>query len=62
MRAQLRKLSRAPDAGWWVRERVDMVLLAAKGWSAPLIAQHLGCSDKTVRRVLRAFEAKGVEA
>lgn len=31
MRAQLRKLSRAPDAGWWVRERVDMVLLAAQG-------------------------------
>lgn len=62
MRAQLRKLSRAPDAGWWVRERVDMVLLAAKGWSAPLIAQHLGCSDKTVRRMLRAFEAHGVEA
>ncbi len=62
MRAQLRKLSRAPDAGWWVRERVDMVLLAAQGWSAPLIAQHLGCSDKTVRRMLRAFEARGVEA
>lgn len=62
MRAQLRERSRAPDAGWWVRERVDMVLLAAKGWSASLIAQHLGCSDKTVRRVLSAFRIRGVEA
>jgi hypothetical protein len=46
-RERMRELSRALDAGWWVRDRVEMVLLAAEGWSAPLIAQHLGCSDKT---------------
>jgi transposase len=62
MRERLRELSRSPDAGWWVRDRVEMVLLAAEGWSAPLIAHHLGCSDKTVRRVLAAFRSTGVDA
>ncbi len=62
MRERLRELSRSPDAGWWGHDRVEMVLLAAEGWSAPLIAQHLGCSDKTVRRVLAAFRSTGVDA
>ena len=46
MRARLRALSRAPDTGW----------------SAPLIAQHLECGDKIVRRVLSAFRSKGTDA
>lgn len=61
-RERLRELSRSPDAGWWVRERVEMVLLAAEGRTAPAIAQHLGCSDKTVRRVLHAFADRGLDA
>ena len=61
-RERLRELSRSPDAGWWVRERVEMVLLAAEGRSAPAIARHLGCSDKTVRRALHAFAGTGLDA
>lgn len=61
-RERLRELSRSPEAGWWVRERVEMVLLAAEGQSAPAIARHLGCSDKTVRRVLHAFAQQGPDA
>ncbi len=42
----MRELSRTPDTGW----------------SAPLIAQHLACGDKTVRRVLSVFRSKGTDA
>jgi AraC-like DNA-binding protein len=62
MRAQHGKLSRSPDAGWWARERFELVLLAAEGWSAPRIAQHLGCSAKTLRRVLTAFRKQDMDA
>jgi putative transposase len=61
-RARLRELGRAPTVGWWVRDRVEMVLLAAEGWSAPRIAQHLGVSAQTVRRVVRAFRQHGTDA
>lgn len=61
-RARLRHLGRAPTVGWWVRDRVEMVLLASDGWSAPRIARHLGVSAATVRRVVRAFRAHGLEA
>lgn len=61
-RARLRELSRAPTAGWWVRDRVEMVLLACDGWSAPRIARHLGVSAPTVRRVVRAFRQHGTDA
>jgi transposase len=61
-RARLRELGRAPTAGWWVRDRVEMVLLASDGWSAPSIARHLGVSAPTVRRVVRAFRQHGTEA
>lgn len=44
IRMQLRDRSRAPDVPWWVRDRIEMVLLAAEGWSAPQISHHLGCS------------------
>lgn len=38
-----------------------MVLLSSAGWSPPPIAEHLGWSPETVRRVLKAFEAKGLD-
>lgn len=61
-RRRLREVARCADAGWLERERVEMVLLAAEGWSAPRIGAHLGWSAATVRRVLRAYVQGGPEA
>jgi putative transposase len=41
------------------RDRVEMVLLSAAGWSPPGIAAHLGCHPATVRAVLTRFAAEG---
>jgi transposase len=41
------------------RDRVEMVLLSATGWSPPRIARHLRCHAKTVRLVLQRFQAQG---
>jgi putative transposase len=37
------------------RDRVEMVLLAASGWSVPQIATHFHCCQQTVRRLLHRF-------
>jgi putative transposase len=42
------------------RDRVEMVLLSAAGWSPPRIAAHLRCHAKTVRLVLVRFQADGL--
>ena len=39
-----------------------MVSLSDAGWSAPRIAAHLGCCGQTVRDLLRAFLARGLDA
>jgi putative transposase len=44
------------------RDRVEMVLLSAAGWSAPRIGAHLHAHAATVRRVLRAFQSTGTAA
>jgi len=41
------------------RDRVEMVLLSATGWSPPRIAAHLGCHPVTVRAVLKRFRQVG---
>lgn len=61
-RRRLWEMSRAADAGWRERERVEMVLLADEGWSAPRIARHLGWCAATVRRVLRSYVQGGPQA
>jgi transposase len=61
-RQRLREVGRSADASWVERERVEMVLLAAEGWSAPRIAGHLGWCAATVRRVLRAYVQHGTDA
>jgi putative transposase len=45
-----------------VRDRVEMVLSADAGWSAPRIAAHLGYCGHTVRVILRDFNTRGVPA
>jgi len=42
------------------RDRVEIVLLSATGWSPPRIATHLRCHAKTVRLVLVRFQAQGL--
>jgi putative transposase len=41
------------------RDRVEMVLLSAAGWSPPRIAAHLGYHPATVRQVLVRFGEAG---
>ncbi len=45
-----------------VRDRLEMVLLGAAGWSAPRIAAHLGYCGHTVRAILRDFRQRGRDA
>lgn len=61
-RERLRALSRSTDADWVVRDRVDMVLLAAEGWSAPRIGRHLGWHAASVRRVVAGWRTRGQNA
>jgi hypothetical protein len=50
------------DPSWSPRERdrVEMVLLSAAGWSPPRIAVHFGCSVKPVRAALDQYAATGL--
>ena len=61
-RERLRGIGHSSDVDAAERDRVQMVLLAAEGWSAPRIAAHLGCSDKTVRRALKGWRERGEAA
>ncbi|AGA27606.1 helix-turn-helix domain-containing protein [Singulisphaera acidiphila] len=45
-----------------VRDRVEIILLSDAGWSPPRIAIHLGVCGQTVRDVLQAFLARGLDA
>jgi putative transposase len=45
-----------------VRDRLEMVLLAAAGWSPPRIADHLGYYPQTVRKALHGFRERGPAA
>src|SRR5438552_17997186 len=60
-RAELQSLRRSPLPPR-SRERLEAVLLADAGWSAPRIAAHLGRDPQTVRALLRDFAARGVPA
>ncbi len=55
---QVRAGLRARDA--FTFRRSQIVLASAAGRRAPQIAQQVGCTDQTVRNVLRAFAARGV--
>ena len=45
--------------GFTVR-RCHILLASARGDTAPVIAQAIGCSPQAVRNVLRAFETRGL--
>jgi putative transposase len=60
-RAELQALRRTNLAAV-SRDRLEMVLMSAAGWSPPKIAQHLGRHPHTVRSALQGFAARGTEA
>jgi putative transposase len=43
------------------RDRVEMVLLSAEGWSPPKIASHLGYCSATVRTALVSVPSTGLD-
>jgi transposase len=43
------------------RDRVEMILLSAEGWSPPKIAGHLGYCAATVRTGLAGFPTAGID-
>jgi transposase len=59
-RAQLAAGLRSSEAV--VLRRSQIVLASARGERVPQIAQAVGCSEKTVRQVIRRFSAQGVAA
>jgi transposase len=61
-RAELTTLRRDPTQRPAERDRVEMVLLSAGGWSPPRIARHLDCHPATVRQALKRFAASGSAA
>jgi putative transposase len=60
-RAELQALRRT-DVPAVTRDRLEMVLMSAAGWSPPKIAEHLGRHPHTVRAALKGFRARGPEA
>jgi transposase len=50
-------LRREPSLSPAERDRVEMVLLSAAGWSVPRIATHFRCCQATVRRLVHRFTA-----
>jgi len=59
-REQLTAGLRSSDA--FVLRRCQILLASARGERASQIARQLGCDDETVRRVIAAFNTRGVAA
>ena len=57
---RLEAVRRSTDV--YVLRRCQILLASARGERAPRIAATLGCSDQTVRNVLREFERDGLDA
>lgn len=54
---ELRVASQVP---YRVRDRAHMVLLNARGWNAPELAQIFECQEDTVRRTLKRWQKAGL--
>ena len=61
-RQHLRERCHAPDLKPRTRDRLEMVLLSATGWSVRRIAEHMHVCRATVRTWLRAYRQEGVDA
>src|SRR6478736_10551108 len=60
-RTELQSLRRT-DLPAVSRDRLEMVLMSAAGWSPPNIAAHLGRHPHTVRAARKGFAARGTAA
>src|SRR3954465_12135674 len=60
-RSELQALRRT-DLPAVSRDRLEMVLMSAAGWSPPKIAEHLNRHPHTVRAALKGFAARGSAA
>jgi hypothetical protein len=60
-RTELQTLRRT-DLPAVARDRLEMVLLSAAGWSPPRIGLHLGRHPHTVRAALKGYAARGTQA
>jgi putative transposase len=58
-REAVQALRRDPRLRPAERDRVEMILLSAEGWSPPRIGRHLRCHPATVRQAIRRFAADG---
>jgi len=54
---ELRVASQVPHR---VRDRAHMVLLNARGWNAPELAEIFDCQEDTVRRTLKRWQTQGL--
>ncbi|MHB8574183.1 MAG: winged helix-turn-helix domain-containing protein [Dehalococcoidia bacterium] len=61
-RGELQAARHDPTLTPWERDRVEMLLLSAAGWSPPRIATHFGCAVKPVHTVLDAYPLRGLSA
>ena len=61
-RAAVETLRRDPTLSPAERDRVEMLLLSAAGWTVAQIAAHFGCCLATVRRRLHGFRGVGLAA
>jgi transposase len=59
-RDAVQRLRRDPTLTPLERDHVEIIVLAAAGWSAPTIAQHLGRCAASVRTRLKQFPETGV--
>src|SRR5215467_1029197 len=51
---------RSPNA--FVLRRCQILLASARGQTARVIAEALGCDDQTVRNAIQAFKVRGLAA
>jgi hypothetical protein len=56
-RAAVQALRHDPTLRPAERDRVEMMLLSAEGWSPPRIARYVGCHPATVRQALKRVVA-----
>jgi transposase len=61
-RAAVEALRRDPTLRPADRDRVEIILLSAAGWTVPQLASHFHRCQQTVRRLLHGFVAEGLPA
>lgn len=61
-RAAVEVLRRDPTLEPAERDRVEMLLLLAGGWSVRQVADYFGCCLATVRRLVHRYERAGLAA